>query len=255
MTRDPASLARLRRLAAELARDESGGVVSVDFLLTLPVFLTVAMLSIQLGLLFAAQHAVEFAALSACRSAIVWIPADLPGEEANRVREGGTKLQHAHEAAVSVCTAITPRFPSTDWIPASLGGLGARADAAIEALSHASEAGGGSPQFGQWTSLLSQWVPLPDLGESGRHFGEWAARVPSSYVLTRVRLAGESGETTEWDEREDVTAEVEHDYVLRLPIARTLIGHRLAGVGPLVFTMSARVTLTNHGRPHGDGLE
>lgn len=93
-------------------RDDSGAVLSVDFMLTVPVFLTVFMCVLQTGLLLAARFVVEEAAFAACRSAVVWIPATLPGERHNRMNASGAKLGHVEDAAADVCAAVAPRVAS-----------------------------------------------------------------------------------------------------------------------------------------------
>lgn len=75
-------LAHLRNLH----RDEMGGVQSLSFVLTLPVFIMILMFIVQLSQLTIAKAVVEYSAFSAARSAIVWIGAnDLSGEHANQI--------------------------------------------------------------------------------------------------------------------------------------------------------------------------
>jgi len=64
-------LCRLRRLH----RDEAGNVQSLSFVLTLPIFIMLMMLIVQASQLMIGQVVVEYAAVAAARSAIVWIPA------------------------------------------------------------------------------------------------------------------------------------------------------------------------------------
>ncbi len=80
-------LAHLRNLH----RDEEGGVQSLSFVLTLPVFIMIMMFIVQLSQLTIAKAVVEYAAFAAARSAIVWIPAnEITDEEyANQI---GTQL-------------------------------------------------------------------------------------------------------------------------------------------------------------------
>lgn len=65
---------RIRRLQM-LHRDETGAVQSLSFVLTLPIFIMVLMLIVQASQLMVGQMVVEYAAVAAARSAIVWIPA------------------------------------------------------------------------------------------------------------------------------------------------------------------------------------
>ena len=63
---------RLLRLHA----DQRGAVQSLSFVLTLPIFIMVMMLIVQVSQLMIGQIVVEYAAFAAARSATVWIPAD-----------------------------------------------------------------------------------------------------------------------------------------------------------------------------------
>jgi len=70
-----------------LHRDEVGGVQSLSFVLTLPLFIMILMFIVQLSQLTIAKVVVEYAAFVAARSAIVWIPAneDTDQEWANQI--------------------------------------------------------------------------------------------------------------------------------------------------------------------------
>jgi len=63
--------AHLRRLH----RDEHGGVQSLSFVLTLPVFIMIMMFVVQLSQITIGKIMVEYAAFAAARSGMVWIPA------------------------------------------------------------------------------------------------------------------------------------------------------------------------------------
>jgi hypothetical protein len=62
---------RLRRIHG----DEAGSVQTLSFVLTLPVFIMVVLLIVQVSQLMIGKIVVEYAAFAAARSAIVWIPA------------------------------------------------------------------------------------------------------------------------------------------------------------------------------------
>jgi len=62
---------RLRRLHDE----QTGSAQTLSFVLTLPIFIWVMMLIVQVSQLMIAQVVVEYAAYAAARSAVVWIPA------------------------------------------------------------------------------------------------------------------------------------------------------------------------------------
>jgi len=115
-----------------LSRDELGGVQSLSFVLTLPVFIMIMMFIVQLSQLTIAKIVVEYAAFASARSAMVWIPANLGGgfEQENQIWEcvfderfegsdgrtwdryhiepGGPKLNKIHFAAAMALMPICP---------------------------------------------------------------------------------------------------------------------------------------------------
>jgi len=66
-------LARLR----QLHRDQLGSVQSLSFVLTVPLFIMVMLLIVQVSQLMIGTIVVHYAAFAAARSAIVWVPARL----------------------------------------------------------------------------------------------------------------------------------------------------------------------------------
>ncbi|MFZ5828757.1 MAG: TadE/TadG family type IV pilus assembly protein [Planctomycetota bacterium] len=60
-----------------LHRDEDGAVQSLSFVLTLPVFIMLVMLIVQVSQLMIGTVIVHYAAYATARAATVWIPADL----------------------------------------------------------------------------------------------------------------------------------------------------------------------------------
>lgn len=80
--------ARLRPMAVRsLHRDETGAVQSLSFVLTLPAFVMIMMLIVQVSQLMIGTMVVHYAAFAAARAAIVWIPAEtnILDEGANRI--------------------------------------------------------------------------------------------------------------------------------------------------------------------------
>ena len=71
MSRARWELGRLRQLHA----DQVGTVQSLSFVLTLPLFVMVMLLIVQVSQLMIGQIVVEYAAVAAARAAVVWIPA------------------------------------------------------------------------------------------------------------------------------------------------------------------------------------
>lgn len=116
----------------QLHRDQHGGVQSLSFVVTLPVFMMILMFIVQLSQLTIAKIVVEYAAFAAARSAVVWIPADLgpglerPNEIENlqyvrqienadgntwtvyQVTQDGPKHNKIHLAAAAACMPIAP---------------------------------------------------------------------------------------------------------------------------------------------------
>ncbi len=71
---------RLGRLLT-LHRDEAGSIQSLSFVLTLPVFIFVMLMIVQVSQLMIGIVVVHYAAFAAARSAAVWIPAAMPAPE------------------------------------------------------------------------------------------------------------------------------------------------------------------------------
>ena len=71
---------RLGRLL-ELHRDEAGSVQSLSFVLTLPLFIMIMMMIVQVSQLMIGMVVVHYAAFAAARSAAVWIPAAMADPE------------------------------------------------------------------------------------------------------------------------------------------------------------------------------
>ena len=116
--------------ARSLHRDQQGGVQSLSFVLTLPVFVMILMFIVQLSQITIATVVIEYAAFAAARAAMVWIPAETADEPANQIgafrqtgqssdRGGGSyavyivdpsgvKYQKIHFAAAMACMPICP---------------------------------------------------------------------------------------------------------------------------------------------------
>ena len=140
-----ANRARLRpRRLRRLHTDQRGSVQSLSFVLTLPLFIMVLLLIVQVSQLMIGQMVVEYAAFATARAAAVWIPADTPYPEgANcisaffsdsnaadqivpimdpddpnfgpveggmtyRIEPGGAKFEKIASAAVMACMPISP---------------------------------------------------------------------------------------------------------------------------------------------------
>jgi hypothetical protein len=130
--------AALQRIHA----DEAGAVQSLSFVVTLPVFMMIMMLIVQVSQLMIATVVVHYAAFAATRAAIVWIPADvgIPDEGHNRISThfpdasariegrgtpytiapGGPKYDRIRMAAVMACMSVSPSRDVGTVLPQSL---------------------------------------------------------------------------------------------------------------------------------------
>ncbi len=127
----------------QLHRDQRGGAQSLSFVLTLPLFVMIMLLIVQVSQLMIATVVVHYAAYAAARSAIVWIPAIVDGGEWRNcisevevdpdapdnvppldpfdensgpsdggvtylIKPGSQKYEKIHSAAVLACMPISP---------------------------------------------------------------------------------------------------------------------------------------------------
>ncbi len=121
-----------RRLISALHGDQAGGVQSVSFVLTAPIFIMLMLLAVQITQVMIGLMTVHYAAFAAARSASVWIPArmepepfDTQGENRLGLRVltgvyyGGIeyriepgpnrdKLEQIRRAAALACVPIAP---------------------------------------------------------------------------------------------------------------------------------------------------
>ena len=80
------ALAKLRGLH----RCQEGGVQTLSFVLTLPIFMMIVLFIVQVSQLMIGITVVHYAAFAAARAASVWIAAELPDEPANNM--GGRSI-------------------------------------------------------------------------------------------------------------------------------------------------------------------
>ena len=121
-TLDPPLLRRLHR-------NQSGGVQSVSFVLTAPIFVMLMLLAVQITQLMIGLMVVHYSAFAAIRSASVWIPARLeplaevgenrigqrtfiapyiPGGVEYEIEPGSIKFERIRQAAALACVPIAP---------------------------------------------------------------------------------------------------------------------------------------------------
>jgi hypothetical protein len=119
---------RTRRPILNLHSDEQGSVQSLSFVLTVPLFIMLMLLAVQITQLMIGEIIVHYAAFAAVRSAAVWIPArleplDMAGPnrigvrtEYSRhdngteyvIRPGLPKYEKIRQAAALACVPIAP---------------------------------------------------------------------------------------------------------------------------------------------------
>ena len=155
-----------------LHRCQTGGVQSLAFVMTLPLFVGTILLMIQLCQVLMGVMTVQYAAFAAARSAIVWIPASVetpaPFDNQNvtnigltqgdaveitpEMRQTNRKMREIHAAAAQACVAISP----ARTIQGPRAGVGEVAEAvdaflAFEQLSN-------DPRLARWrTAASNRW--------------------------------------------------------------------------------------------------
>ncbi|MDS4068684.1 MAG: pilus assembly protein [Candidatus Competibacter sp.] len=219
-----------------LRADESGSANAVDFTLTLPILLVIALLIVQVLVLFNDVLIVHYAAYCAARSARVWYwDGDLPrigiitGQAdarwlhnplAARSRDQQTVRQRVEQAAR---LALIPAAPVVLDIPGQPERL---PEGALRAMA---EAGGHGDRAGP---LLRQARYAFDPANSRIDYGMVdASRQP--LIALDLLKPGEA-----WP----VTATVAFKLCLTLPVAREVLG-RDDGNGRYTTTVTAEVTL------------
>src|SRR2546423_81522 len=121
-----------RRSCLALHADQQGSVQSLSFVLTVPFFIMLMLLAVQITQLMIGEMIVHYAAFAAARSASVWIAADDGVLSENRIGQrqelyqndvgivyqiqpGSMKYERIRQAAALACVSIAP---SRNWGPA-----------------------------------------------------------------------------------------------------------------------------------------
>jgi len=114
----------VRQPLLALHGDQRGSVQSVSFVLTVPIFIMLMLLAVQITQLMIGLIVVQYAAFAAARSAAVWIPARMENTWENRMAarnltgvdsggeryelNGSTKFNTIQQAAALACVPIAP---------------------------------------------------------------------------------------------------------------------------------------------------
>lgn len=99
-------LGRLRRLHG----DQAGGVQSLSFVLTLPVFVMVMLFIVQVSQLMIGTIVVHYAAFAAARCAVVWIPARLGPDEAENCISAYTLDPEAEDQVMPILDPLDENY-------------------------------------------------------------------------------------------------------------------------------------------------
>jgi hypothetical protein len=100
----------------ELHRDQVGGVQSLSFVLTLPFFIMLMLLIVQISQLMIATVVVHYSAYAGVRSAIVWIPANMLAPEGPNSIGASPFLPdlNAPDTTVPILDATDPGYGPAD---------------------------------------------------------------------------------------------------------------------------------------------
>ncbi len=193
----------------KLHGDESGGVQSLAFVLTIPVFTMFLMFIVQMSQLVIAQVVIHYSAFAAARSAIVWIPAYSGQEYANEIgngkslvssegsldvyeiSEGTEKYERIRRAAAMACMSICP---SRD-IGASSGGSSSDALTSIQnayLMAAPSQESNGQIET-RLSNKLNYALGNTQVTIQVRHKTDWpdvAFDNPSLWTLTKIPAQG-----------------------------------------------------------------
>jgi len=194
------------------------GQAMTEVAVSFPTLLITTLILMQLALMYQAKNVVSYAAFSAARAAIVWIPSRAPLEpdtpESEPIHtiniDGGDKLDKIHQAAAMACVPISPKASVV------LDGLPLVGDIIAEAAA-------------SFTSLFNSF------GLPGEYVDNALQRYAYSTFATEVRLykATQGGfeELTAgvatWnypDDPADVAVRVRHRYYLPIPVVNRFIG-------------------------------
>ena len=126
----PTSALDLGNWTSGFHRDQRGSVQSLSFVLTVPLFIMLMLLAVQITQLMVGLIVVHYAAFAAARSATVWIPARVgqnvqqdgenrigqarvfqqsgAGGELYQITPGGFKFEKIRQAAALACVPIAP---------------------------------------------------------------------------------------------------------------------------------------------------
>ncbi len=229
-------LGGLGRLGPVRRPGGQAGLAVLEFALIFPIALTIALVMAQTSLLMAGNLFVHYAAFSAARSAVVWIPAEMHSEPRNELDAGhaSQKRQRIRAAAV--------------W--AVLPAAGAPADSASTrwALTHSETLRSGLGR------LFEDYRQTPP-GWLGRRLARKYAYADDEQNTVVVIAPPNTGDA--YGPHENIRVTVRHRFDLAVPYANWLFDDDRAPDewGRYGTDMSAHCTLPNQGRDDRVRLE
>jgi hypothetical protein len=196
------------------------GQAMTEVAVSFPILLITTLILMQLALLYQAKNVVTYAAFSATRAAIVWIPIQEGSEQPNVINtDGGDKYDKVHQAAAMACVPISPRASVVlDSIP-FVGDIVASAFDIFEDI----------------FSSLGLAGEMVDNAIQRYAFSSFATSL-TFYQADENGLEEMSGEATwTYPEGADVGVKVTHRYYLPIPLANRIIGDTwsLIDLGPI----------------------
>ncbi len=206
-------------LRREPVRLGESGQAMTEVAISFPVLLITTLILMQLALMYQARNVVTYAAFSAARAAIVWIPATAEGEGKHQINiGGGPKWDKIHQAAAMACVPISPRAGVV------LDGLPFIGDIIADA-------------FAVFSSMMASF------GLAGEYTDNALQRYAYSTFATEVKLykATETGFeeqsgniTWSYPNGGDVGVRVRHRYYLPIPVVNRIIGEdwSIVDMGP-----------------------
>lgn len=229
------------QIAGESLVAGENGRSAIEFLLLLPIVLSILLLILEVALMVQAKFVVNYAAFCAVRSAIVWIPADAPGGEArnhiDRTDSSSDKMQKIWRAAAFACVSISPHYSSS---LVDRTGISDASDDQKDAVER-----------------IAAFFPSDGDGNVADSFKNRLAYGFDS-ANTTIEIVAESGgshdqNAGDYGDHDPVTVRVTHRFYLGIPLANRLMGTSF-GAGPgsgFYYPISEQYTLLNEGEPLG----
>jgi hypothetical protein len=196
----------------QLPRAEAGQAIT-EFIIVFWALMMASMGVAQMGLMYNAKGVTLYAAYAAARSAIVWIPQDVPGEDAAHTLTMSTGSEKYGNIKNSAAIAVVPISRRASNVLAGLPVIGPVVNDVMNAIH----------------GLLAV-IP----GASAAL--DYADRYAYAYALTNVYFVqqspggatttiGSPGDTVTFPEHSDITVMVSHCFHLNIPVAAQIIDY------------------------------